>query len=190
MTQHMVLDKFSLGILDELMRDSRQTVQQLAQAVGLSASPCWKRIKDMEAAGVIRGYTALVDRDKVGLGLRVVVEANLPLSGLWRGQSARARAIELFSQLRVWDTEENSGVLIYLQLIDRRVEIVADRGINACVGQEFWEGVCRHMESAFRSGDFEGGTLLALRTITAALAEHFAATGEKSNELPNAPLVL
>ena len=77
MTQQMVLDKFSLGILDELMRDSRQTVQQLAQAVGLSASPCWKRIKDMEAAGVIRGYTAVVEPERVGLGLRVVVEANL-----------------------------------------------------------------------------------------------------------------
>ncbi len=71
------LDRYSLGLLDELMRDSRQTVQQLADAVGLSPSPCWKRIKDMEAAGIIRGYTALVDAEQVGLGLRVVVEANL-----------------------------------------------------------------------------------------------------------------
>jgi hypothetical protein len=71
----------------------------------------------------------------------------------------RTRAIELFSQLRVWDTEQNSGVLIYLQLIDRRVEIVADRGIDASVGQAFWDGVCRRMEAAFRreDGDFEGG---------------------------------
>ncbi len=122
--------------------------------------------------------------------LRVVVEGNLPLPGLWHGQSARARAIELFSQLRVWDTEQNSGVLIYLQLIDRRVEIVADRGINARVGQEFWEGVCRRVEAAFRGGDFEGGTLLALSTITQALVEHFAAAGAHPDELPNAPLVL
>ena len=77
MAEQIELDSYSLGLLDQLMRDSRQTVQQLADAVGLSASPCWKRIKDMEAAGVIRGYTALVDPEKVGLGLRVVVEANL-----------------------------------------------------------------------------------------------------------------
>lgn len=71
------LDSFSRGLLEALMRDSRQTVQQLADAVGLSPSPCWKRIKAMEASGVIRGYTAIVDPEKIGLGLRVVVEANL-----------------------------------------------------------------------------------------------------------------
>ena len=71
------LDAYSLKILAELQRDSRQTVQQISDAVGLSATPCWKRIKDMEAAGVITGYTALVDREKVGLNLAVVVEANL-----------------------------------------------------------------------------------------------------------------
>ncbi|HSW22694.1 MAG TPA: Lrp/AsnC family transcriptional regulator [Burkholderiaceae bacterium] len=73
----MDLDRYSLAILAELQRDARQTVQQLSAAVGLSPTPCWKRVKDLEAAGVIRGYTALVDREKVGLNLRVVVEANL-----------------------------------------------------------------------------------------------------------------
>ncbi len=77
MSEEIVLDRASLRILAELQRDARQTVQQLAEAAGLSATPCWKRIKQMEAAGVITGYTALVDRAKVGLGLRVVVEANL-----------------------------------------------------------------------------------------------------------------
>ncbi|NDY93625.1 Lrp/AsnC family transcriptional regulator [Ideonella livida] len=71
------LDRYSLKILRELQRDARQTVQQLAEAVGLSATPCWKRIKDMEAAGVITGYSALVNRERVGLGLAVVVEVNL-----------------------------------------------------------------------------------------------------------------
>jgi DNA-binding Lrp family transcriptional regulator len=70
-------DHYSLQILSELQRDARQTVQQLADTVGLSTTPCWKRIKEMEASGVIRGYTALVDREKVGLNLAVVVEANL-----------------------------------------------------------------------------------------------------------------
>jgi Lrp/AsnC family leucine-responsive transcriptional regulator len=77
MSDQPTLDRYSLHILTELQRDSRQTVQQLADAVGLSPTPCWNRIKEMEAAGVIKGYTALVDREKVGLNLAVIVEANL-----------------------------------------------------------------------------------------------------------------
>ncbi len=77
MSEEIILDRYSLQILSELQRDSRQTVQQLAERVGLSATPCWKRVKEMEAAGVIRGYTAMVDREKVGLNLAVIVEANL-----------------------------------------------------------------------------------------------------------------
>jgi Lrp/AsnC family transcriptional regulator, leucine-responsive regulatory protein len=77
MSEKTSLDHYSLQILAELQRDARQTVQQLSEAVGLSPTPCWRRIKEMEAAGVIRGYTALVDRERVGLGLHVVIEANL-----------------------------------------------------------------------------------------------------------------
>ena len=72
-----VLDDKDRALLAELQRDSRQTVQQLAAAVGLSATPCWKRVKDMEAAGVIRGYSATVDRESVGLALCVLAEVNL-----------------------------------------------------------------------------------------------------------------
>src|SRR3954463_11913378 len=71
------LDRHDVILLAELQRDSRQTVQQLAAAAGLSSTPCWKRVKEMEASGVIRGYTALVDREKVGLGLCVLAEVNL-----------------------------------------------------------------------------------------------------------------
>ena len=77
MTKNIIPDSASVRILQELQRDARQTVQQIAERVGLSSTPCWKRIKDMEAAGVIRGYSALVDRDRVGLHLMVVVEVNL-----------------------------------------------------------------------------------------------------------------
>lgn len=122
--------------------------------------------------------------------LRFVVEASLPLPGLLHGQSPRARAVELFSTLRVWDTEQNSGVLIYLQLIDRRVEIVADRGIDAKVGHAFWRAVCRHMEQAFRERRFETGALEALAEVTEVLTEHFPAAGDNANELPDSPLVL
>jgi uncharacterized membrane protein len=122
--------------------------------------------------------------------IRFVVEANLPMHGLLCEQSPRARAIELFSQLGVWDTEHNSGVLIYVQLLDRSVEIVADRGIHAKVGDAFWNSICRRMEAAFREGQFESGALQALGEMTATLAEHFpAAVGNNPNELPNAPLI-
>lgn len=121
--------------------------------------------------------------------LRVVVEANLPLHALLRDQSPRQRAIESFAQLGVWDTEHNCGVLIYLQLIDRRVEIVADRGIDRRLGDAFWNAVCRRLETAFRDGRYETGILRALVEISAALAEHFPATGDNPDELPNAPLI-
>jgi Lrp/AsnC family transcriptional regulator, leucine-responsive regulatory protein len=71
------LDRYDRLLLSELQRDSRQTVQQLAAAVGLSSTPCWKRVKELEARGVIRRYTALVDREKVGLSLCVLAELNL-----------------------------------------------------------------------------------------------------------------
>ncbi len=77
MSEQIELDRYSLAILAELLRDSSQTLQQLAERVGLSPSPCWKRIKEMEASGVIRGYSAVIDPAKVGLGLRVIVEAHL-----------------------------------------------------------------------------------------------------------------
>lgn len=122
--------------------------------------------------------------------LRFVVEAGLPLSSLLQDQSPRVRAIDLFSQLRVWDTEQNSGVLIYLQLVDRRVEIVADRGIDARVGPAFWRAVCQRMEWAYGEGRFEAGTLEALAEITQALSKHFPSAGGGANELPDAPLIL
>ncbi len=122
--------------------------------------------------------------------LRFVVEAGMPLRALLRDQSARQRAIELFARLGIWDTEHNSGVLIYVQLIDRRVEIVADRGISARVGEAFWSSVCRRMESEFAAGRFENGALVALGDITTALAEHFPAIGINPDELANAPLIL
>ena len=91
--------------------------------------------------------------------LRFVVEGALPLASLWRDQSSRARAAELFASQRVWDTEENSGILIYVQLLDRRVEILADRGIAARVPQAEWDAICREMEGSFRGGGWRSGAL-------------------------------
>lgn len=122
--------------------------------------------------------------------LRFAVEGVLHVEPLLRGQTARDRAIDVFSHLRIWDTERNNGVLIYLLLADRDVEIVADRGIDAKVGPEEWERICRRMEAAFQRGDFEGGVVGGIREVTRHLAEHFPPIGDDRNELPDKPVVL
>ena len=122
--------------------------------------------------------------------IRFAVEGVLHIEPLLRGQTARERAIDVFSQLRIWDTEHNNGVLIYVLLADRDVEIVADRGIDAKVGPREWERICRNIEAAFRKGDFEGGVIVGIREVTRHLAEHFPPVGDDRNELPDKPVVL
>ncbi len=122
--------------------------------------------------------------------LRFAIEASLHPLPLMRGQTARQRAQELFAQLNVWDTAHNSGVLVYVQFVDRRIEIVADRGIAARVVQPEWEAICRRMEVAFKRGEFKAGALEAIGRITALLAAHFPPAGDKVNELPDKPVIL
>lgn len=122
--------------------------------------------------------------------LRFAVEALLPLSELMRGVSAHHRAVEMFSRLRVWDTERNSGVLIYLLLADKRVEIVADRGIHRKVGDAAWGAICGNMQRAFAGGEFERGAILAIDAIGDLLAIHFPPQPGSQNELPNRPVIL
>ena len=121
--------------------------------------------------------------------LRFAVEAGLDLAPLLRGLTPRQRANEVFSHLRVWDTEYNSGVLIYVQLIDHCIEIVADRGISARVKQEEWDAICHRMEAAFRERRFEEGALQGIADVTALLTRHFP-QGGSPNELPDRPVVL
>jgi len=122
--------------------------------------------------------------------IRFAVESALPLVPLLRGQSARHRALEVFSHLRVWDTKHNNGVLIYLLLADHDVEVVADRGVHAHVGGEGWEKICREMEVSFREGKFESGVLHGIRAVSAHLVRHYPAQGKDKNELDNRPVVL
>ena len=123
--------------------------------------------------------------------IRFAVEGGLDGAPLFTGQSARDRAIELFSQLRVWDTRHNTGVLIYILLADRAVEIVADRGIHAKVGPQAWSEVCRQMEAAFRQSNFEAGALSGVQAVTRHLAQHFPADrNHNPNELPDRPVVI
>ena len=122
--------------------------------------------------------------------LRFAVEAGLHPLPLLKGQSVRERANEVFTNLRVWDTEHNSGVLIYVQLVERRIEIVADRGIGAWVEQSEWDAVCRDMERAFRERRYEQGALEAIAHATRLLARHFPPRGVNANELPDQPVLL
>ncbi|MDO9011242.1 MAG: TPM domain-containing protein [Gallionella sp.] len=122
--------------------------------------------------------------------IRFAVEPALELAPLLDGQTARQRAIEVFSELHVWDTEHNNGVLIYLLLADRDVEIVADRGIHVKLGTEVWEAICQQMEAAFRAGQFEAGVLNGLQAVGEHLARHFPARNDQFNEIPDSPVLL
>jgi uncharacterized membrane protein len=122
--------------------------------------------------------------------LRFVVEGALDGAPLFRNQPARERALDVFSQLRIWDTADNNGVLIYLLLADRDVEIVADRGIDARVGTAGWEKICHEMETDFRAGNFERGVIKGVEAVSRELATHFPRSVAGPNELPDAPVVM
>jgi uncharacterized membrane protein len=122
--------------------------------------------------------------------VRFVVEGALDGAPLFKDQSARERALDIFSQLRIWDTAHNNGVLIYLLLADRQVEIVADRGIDARVGAAGWEKICADMESEFRAANFEHGAVKGIEAVSLQLAAHYPKHGAGKNELPDAPVVM
>ncbi|HKQ27234.1 MAG TPA: TPM domain-containing protein [Burkholderiales bacterium] len=122
--------------------------------------------------------------------IRFAAEAALEGAPLLAGQSARERAVEVFSLLRVWDTEENNGVLIYLLLADRDFEIVADRGINANVSSAEWEQICRRMESHLSNGQFEQGIVAGIAEVSRLLARYYPPRPGDRNELPDKPAIL
>jgi uncharacterized membrane protein len=120
----------------------------------------------------------------------VAVEAALDIVPLLRGQTARERALEVFARQRVWDTEANNGVLIYLLLADRNVEIVADRGIARHLDATAWEGLCASMKDHFEGGAYEAGVLQAITAISQHLDQLYPRSGEDLDELPNRPIRL
>ena len=123
-----------------------------------------------------------------------VVEPNLHVLDIFRKKSAKKRAIEVFSQFHVWDTEQNNGVLIYLLLADHDFEILADRGIHQHVGNAGWEVICQRMEAMFKQGQFESGVLYGIAQISQQLAKHYPveglSVGGNVNELKNTPIIL
>lgn len=122
--------------------------------------------------------------------VRFVVEGALDGKPLFRDQPPRERALDVFSQLRIWDTVHNNGVLIYLLLADRDVEIIADRGIDAKVGADGWDKICKAMETDFKAGNFAGGVIRGIEAVSRELAAHFPKQRGGKNELPDAPVVI
>lgn len=122
--------------------------------------------------------------------IRFAVECALSGPPLYGGLSTRERAIDVFSQLRMWDTDQRNGVLIYLLLADRSVEIVADRGVHAKTGTSEWEKICHDMETEFHQGRFESGAIGGVRAVTHLLTQHFPSSSARKNELSDKVVLL
>ncbi len=134
---------------------------------------------------------AITESEKTHAGeIRFVVEAGLHPYEIFFKKTPKKRAIELFGRLGIWDTEYNNGVLIYLLLADRDVEIVGDRGIHQHLGPDGWETICREMEALFRKSEFEAGIIQGIDKIGAVLQQHFPQQGASKNEISNKPLIL
>jgi len=151
--------------------------------------PDWLARRSFPSDALERIGQAIAGSERLHYGeICFAIEGGLPLQAL--SASCRERAEELFGLLRVWDTAENCGVLLYVQLVDRDIEIVADRGIAARVPQSEWEEICRAMEEAFRQRRFVEGTMEAIERVTTLLAKNFPAEGLNRNELPDRPRLL
>jgi uncharacterized membrane protein len=135
---------------------------------------------------------AVSDGEKHHLGeVRFAVESRLPVAAVWSGMTPRQRAEQVFAQLGVWDTEHNSGVLIYLLLAERRIEIVADRGVSARTSRSAWDAVCRAMHECYQRGEWRQGSVNGIQAVHAVLLASFPSEGrENPGELSDRPVVL
>ena len=135
--------------------------------------------------------TAIAESEKVHAGqIRFAVEASLPLRDLLAGRSARERALDVFSQLRIWDTEHNNGVLIYFLLSDNDFEIIVDRGLTAKFDPRVWQAIADSMETHCKSDDYVGAVLVGILTVTQLQARYFSRSGASTNELADEPVIL
>ena len=150
----------------------------------------WQAKRHFSAAALKNIEQAIQAGEKKHAGeIRFIVETGLhPIEILYK-KTPKKRALQLFGSLNIWDTEHNNGVLIYLLLVDRDVEIVADRGIHQHVGNNGWEKICHDMEVLFRKSEFEAGVLQGVAEISAELEKHFPITGLNKNEISNKPII-
>jgi len=138
-----------------------------------------------------RVEAAVAEGEKTHRGqVCVAIEAALPAGRVMKRVAPRERALEVFGLLRTWDTEDNCGVLVYLLLADRDVEVIADRGIHRVVGNAAWQAICARMEQAFAEGRFADGVVEGVGEISRLLAQHFPRAGAGPNELPDRPVIL
>jgi uncharacterized membrane protein len=122
--------------------------------------------------------------------LRLIVEASMPFEAIWADISNRQRALALFAEHGVWDTEDNCGVLIYVNLAERAVDIVADRNVGRKIDAATWQAICQTMTDGFARGQFQESTIAAVAQVNALLRQHFPASGVDVNELPDNPIML
>ena len=152
--------------------------------------PRWQVRRTFPAATLAGIEAAIRDAEARHDGqICFAVEGALELMPLLRGETARERALEVFAQTRVWDTERNNGVLIYLLLADHDVEILADRDVHRRVGTAAWEHICHTMEQAFRERRFESGVIDGIRAVSKVLEQHYPRSGDNANEVPDRPFV-
>lgn len=153
--------------------------------------PDWKltKIFPAESRGAIEQAIMHSETSHAG-ELRFIVETSLDLQSLLQNKTAKARALEVFSELRIWDTENNNGVLIYILLAEKSVEIITDRGIAKKVNQNEWETICRNMEISFAKGEYSAGAVAAIESVSHVLQRSFPRTIDSTNELANQPVFI
>jgi uncharacterized membrane protein len=153
----------------------------------------WFRLRQRFPMSLLDELTAAIgDGERQHLGeVRLALESRLPLRAVLAGLDARARAVQVFAQLRVWDTEHNTGVLFYLLMAEQRIDIIADRGIAGRVPQAHWDAICAGMRDCFARGQWREGSLHGIAAAHALLREHFPSDGlDNPDELPDRPVVL
>lgn len=148
-----------------------------------------RRLLNAAALSQIEDEIRAAERTHAG-EIRVAIETALGFTQLWRHVGARARALQVFAHLGVWDTAHNNGVLIYVLLADHAIEIVADRGIAECIPAADWESLCREVAERFRQGELAPGCCMAVRSVALRMARFFPSAGGDGDELPNQPVLL
>jgi uncharacterized membrane protein YgcG len=152
----------------------------------------WRTYLSEAAMRRLTGQVAECEKAHSG-EIRICIESSLPQSYLLRDETMpaiiRQRALAKFAKLRVWDTEHNNGVLIYLLVPERAIELVADRGINACVADSSWKNIVNGLQACLQRGQFEEGLRGAVLQVSTELSTHFPLSGDEANrnELPDRP---
>ena len=179
--------------MDETMK------QQSSSTLAGRCARAWRHLRSTSGAGrrAFPPATLAAIEAAIAAGeqrhraeVRLIVEAALPLAAAFDNLSNRARARQLFAQYGVWDTEENCGVLVYINLAEQAVDIVADRNAGRRVAAADWQAVCARLTGGFAQGDFHHSTLAALEQLNALLQRHFPADGARPNQLPNDAIIL